>query len=72
MGAQGWAQIVLYSAILMALAYPLGIWMARVYTRDKSDPVERLFVIVAVLGVISFEIWFFFFAGDPLPSQPAF
>jgi hypothetical protein len=38
----------------------------------NSDPVERLFVIVAVLGVIAFEIWFFFFAGDPLPSQPAF
>jgi cytoskeletal protein RodZ len=37
-----------------------------------SDPIERLFVIVAVLGVIAFEIWFFFFAGDPLPSQPAF
>ena len=38
----------------------------------ETDPVERLFVIVAVLGVIAFEIWFFFFAGDPLPSQPAF
>jgi hypothetical protein len=38
----------------------------------ETDPVERLFVILAVLGVIAFEIWFFFFAGDPLPSQPAF
>ena len=44
MGVQGWAQIVLYSAILIALAYPLGIWMTRVYTRDSSDPVERLFI----------------------------
>jgi hypothetical protein len=39
---------------------------------QTSDPVERLFVAVAVLGVIAFEIWFFFFAGSPLPSQPAF
>jgi hypothetical protein len=38
---------------------------------ERTDPVERLFVIVAVLGVIAFEIWFFFFAGDPLPSRPA-
>jgi hypothetical protein len=39
---------------------------------EQSDPVERLFVIVAVIGVIAFEIWFFFFAGSPLPNQPAF
>jgi hypothetical protein len=38
----------------------------------KGDPVERVFVIVAVLGIIAFEIWFFFFAGSPLPNQPAF
>ena len=30
---------------------------------QKSDPVERLFVITAVLGFIAFEIWFLFFAG---------
>jgi hypothetical protein len=39
---------------------------------ERSDPVERLFVIVAVLGLIAFEVWFFFFAGSPLPNQPAF
>jgi hypothetical protein len=39
---------------------------------DPGDPVERLFVVVAVVAVIAFEIWFFFFAGSPLPSQPAF
>ena len=38
----------------------------------KSDPVERLFVLTAVLGFIAFEVWFFLFAGSPLPSQPAF
>ncbi|HEY3191274.1 MAG TPA: hypothetical protein VGJ61_00715 [Solirubrobacterales bacterium] len=39
---------------------------------EQSDPVERLFVIVAVLGLIAFEVWFFFFAGSSLPNQPAF
>jgi hypothetical protein len=39
---------------------------------EQSDPVERLFVIVAVLGIVAFEVWFFFFAGSPLPNQPAF
>jgi hypothetical protein len=40
---------------------------------DRSiDPIERLFIGIGVLAIIAFEIWFFFFAGDPLPSQPAF
>ncbi len=39
---------------------------------EQNDPVERVFVIVAVLGIVAFEVWFFFFAGSPLPSQPAF
>jgi hypothetical protein len=38
----------------------------------ESDPIERIFVVVAVIAVIAFEIWFFFFAGSPLPNQPAF
>ena len=41
---QGWAQIVVYAAVLVALSYPLGIWMARVYTRERSDVVERGFL----------------------------
>jgi potassium-transporting ATPase potassium-binding subunit len=41
---QGWAQIVFYAAVLVGLSYPLGIWMARVYTRERSDPVERGFL----------------------------
>lgn len=36
------------------------------------DPIERLFITVGVLAIIAFEVWFFFFAGDPLPSQPLF
>jgi hypothetical protein len=39
---------------------------------DETDPVERLFVIVGVIGIVAFEVWFFFFAGSPLPNQPAF
>ena len=39
---------------------------------DDTDPVERVFVIVAVIGLVLFEVWFFFFAGSPLPNQPAF
>jgi hypothetical protein len=39
---------------------------------QRIDPVERLFIVVGVLAIIAFEIWFFFYAGDPLPSQPAF
>jgi hypothetical protein len=36
------------------------------------DPIERVFIVVAVLAIIAFEIWFFFFAGSPLPNQPLF
>jgi K+-transporting ATPase ATPase A chain len=32
MTGQGIAQILVYAVVLVALAYPLGMWMARVYT----------------------------------------
>jgi K+-transporting ATPase ATPase A chain len=35
MNAQGIGQILLYSAALVALGYPLGLWMARVYTAPR-------------------------------------
>jgi MFS family permease len=38
----------------------------------QTDPIEVAFVVIAVLAVIAFEIWFFFFAGSPLPNQPLF
>jgi hypothetical protein len=38
----------------------------------RTDPIEVAFVVVAVIAVIAFEIWFFFFAGSPLPNQPLF
>jgi hypothetical protein len=30
--------------------------------------VERVVVIVAVVGMLAFEVWFFFFAGSSLPN----
>ena len=41
---QGVGQILVYAAVLIALSYPLGIWMARVYTRERGDVVERGFL----------------------------
>ncbi len=32
MSGQGISQILVYSLVLVALGYPLGIWMARIYT----------------------------------------
>ncbi|HEX8207376.1 MAG TPA: hypothetical protein VF587_15040 [Solirubrobacteraceae bacterium] len=37
--------------------------------RHGISPIERVIVIVVVLGVLAFEVWFFFFAGSSLPSQ---
>src|SRR3984893_16204738 len=31
MSGQSWSQILVYAVVLLALAYPLGLWMARVY-----------------------------------------
>ena len=41
---QGTGQILVYAVVLIALSYPLGIWMARVYTRERGDVVERGFL----------------------------
>jgi len=40
----GWGQIALYAVVLVLASYPLGRWMARVYTREQSDVVERGFL----------------------------
>ena len=42
MGGQGISQIVFYSIALIALGYPLGVFMARVYSRERLDRGERL------------------------------
>ena len=57
MGAQGWGQIVLYAAVLVALSYPLGLWMARVYTRERDDVVERGFVRLLGRDASSEQDW---------------
>ncbi|MDX6565502.1 MAG: potassium-transporting ATPase potassium-binding subunit, partial [Gaiellales bacterium] len=44
MNSQGIAQIFFYCVALIALGYPLGIFMSRAYTREKLDPVERGFL----------------------------
>ena len=36
--------------------------------RHGVSAIERMVVIVVVLGVLAFEVWFFFFAGSSLPS----
>src|ERR1700744_5998246 len=35
MTGQGISQIVFYAIVLVALGYPLGLWMARVYTVQR-------------------------------------
>jgi len=39
--------------------------------RERSDPVERLFVATAIVSMIAFLIWFAFFAGAPFPNSSA-
>src|SRR5215510_12144177 len=36
MSGQGWAQIVFYAVVLVALGYPLGLFMARVYSAEPG------------------------------------
>jgi hypothetical protein len=36
--------------------------------REGISAVERVAVISVVAAVLAFEIWFFFFAGSPLPN----
>src|SRR5262245_7458302 len=44
MNGQGLSQVVVYAVVLIALGYPLGLWMARVYTRERGDVLERGFI----------------------------
>ena len=43
MTANGWFQIVLFLALILAVTKPLGVFMARVFSREKTflDPVLR-------------------------------
>jgi K+-transporting ATPase ATPase A chain len=42
-GGQGIAQILVYGGVLVALGYPLGLYMARVYPEERSQAGERWF-----------------------------
>src|SRR5436305_1322588 len=60
MTANGWLQIFLFLALVFAVTKPLGIFMARVFGREKTfmdpvlRPVERLpFCIVGALLLVS-------------------
>ena len=57
MNPLGWLQIALYLAALVALAWPVGAYMARVLQGDAPrplravlGPVERLFYRLAEIG----------------------
>jgi hypothetical protein len=36
----------------------------------ESDPIERLFVVTAIISIVGFAVWFAFFAGAPFPTNP--
>ena len=41
-------------------------------SRDRAsdtDPVERLFVVTAIVSIIGFAVWFALFAGAPVPTN---
>src|SRR5690349_24347623 len=43
MTANGWLQIVVYLAVILAVTKPVGVFMARVFNRERAclDPVLR-------------------------------
>src|SRR5690242_2098627 len=45
MSANGWFQIGLYFVLILAITKPLGVFMARVFNREKTflDPAMRPF-----------------------------
>ena len=43
MTVNGWLQIIVYLAVILAVTKPVGVFMARVFSREKTfmDPVWR-------------------------------
>ena len=43
MTANGWLQILVYLAVILAVTKPMGVFMARVFNRERTflDPVLR-------------------------------
>src|SRR4029077_17379683 len=54
---QGIGPILVYAAVLIALSYPLGIWMARVSPRERGDFVEGGFLRRLGRGAVGDEDW---------------
>ena len=50
MTVNGWLQIIVYLAVILAVTKPMGVYMARVFSRERTfldpllRPVERLSV----------------------------
>ncbi len=50
-------------------------WNRSVHEADRAeqdaDPIDRLFVIAAIIAMVAYVVWFAFFAGrlDPLPGS---
>jgi potassium-transporting ATPase potassium-binding subunit len=57
MKPEGIGQILLYAAVLIALAYPLGRYMAWVYTRKRDDALERGFFRLLGRGSSEDQSW---------------
>src|SRR3977135_2840900 len=49
MTVNGWLQIIVYLAVILAVTKPVGVFMARVFRRERTfldpvlRPIERLF-----------------------------
>jgi potassium-transporting ATPase potassium-binding subunit len=43
MTANGWLQIIVYLAVILTVTKPMGVFMARVFSRERTflDPVLR-------------------------------
>jgi len=50
-------QIILFAVVVLVLAYPLGVYMAWVYTREKDDVVARGFFRVLGRGSAEEQDW---------------
>jgi potassium-transporting ATPase potassium-binding subunit len=57
MQLEGIGQIILFAVVLLVLAYPLGRYMAWVYTREKDDVIERGFFRVFGRGSGDEQNW---------------
>ena len=41
MTANGWIQILVFLALILAVTKPLGVFMARVFSRERTFPTDR-------------------------------